>query len=151
MKGKVLSVSRGRRIKVEEFYIPSVSFLLPLMALTLAEAPAEPHSFHPRALSAGEQGRLTWVEAHETPQGFPPPFPLGRARRTQPLPPPWTPDPRPWGAWEIPREERHGSASSDPWGNHIRISSLPKRRGPCWFTPTCSLGLLIWCISTKMR
>lgn len=51
MKGKVLSVSRGRRIKVEEFYIPSASFLLPVTALTLAEAPAEPHSFH-RGLSA---------------------------------------------------------------------------------------------------
>lgn len=55
---------------MEEFYIPLVSFLLPGVALTLAEAPAEPHSFRPRALRAGEQGRLTWGEAHETPQGF---------------------------------------------------------------------------------
>ena len=70
MKGKVLSVSRGRRIKVDEFCILSVSFLLPVMAPTLAEAPAELHSFHPRALGTGEQGRLTWGEAHETPQGF---------------------------------------------------------------------------------
>lgn len=38
------------------------------MALTIAEATAEPHSFHPHALGAGKRGRLTWGEAHETPR-----------------------------------------------------------------------------------
>lgn len=68
MKGKVLSVSREKRIKVEEFCIPSVCSLLPAMALAIAEAVAEPHSFHLQALGAGEQGRLMWGEAHETPR-----------------------------------------------------------------------------------
>lgn len=151
MKGKVFSVSRGR---IKEFCGGILYFLSVFFAACHCTDTAEPKQSSPQPPSVGCQcwragmpnvGRGT----QDTP-GIPPPFPLRRARRTQPLPPPWTPDPRPWGMWEIPREERHRSASSDPWGNHIRISSLPKRRGPCWFTPTCSLGLLIWCISKKM-
>lgn len=71
MKGKVFSVSRGRR---KEFYggiLYSLSvFFAACHCTDTAEAPEELHSFHLWALSAGEQRCLMWGEAHKTPQGF---------------------------------------------------------------------------------
>lgn len=80
---------------MEEFYIPSVSFLQPVTALTLQKPQQSSLQLPPVGSQCWRAGMPNVGRGIQDTPGIPPPFPLRRARRMQPLPPPWTPDPRP--------------------------------------------------------